>query len=132
MASWITTEIRAMPDHRAAVPERRERRGMADSLRDAVAEALLAVSPLPQVWDEHWDELTKGQRQDFRRVADAVLAVVEARRLPARQRTVAEIVKELRGIASDFGNGECDHPAVAEAADLIEQRFGAKKEEDDG
>ena len=49
-----------------------------------------------------------------------------------RVRTVREIVAELRAIASDFGNGECDHPAVAEAADLIEQRFGAKKEEDDG
>lgn len=46
-----------------------------------------------------------------------------------RVRTVREIVAELRAIASDFGNGECDHPAVAEAADLIEQRFGGEKGE---
>lgn len=46
-----------------------------------------------------------------------------------RERTVREIVTELRAIASDFGNGECDHPAVMEAADLIEQRFSVKKED---
>lgn len=60
---------------------RRRDRPMPDSLRDAVAEALLEAGPLPQAWDESWQELTKAQRRSFRRAADAVLAVMEARLL---------------------------------------------------
>ena len=44
-----------------------------------------------------------------------------------RQRTAREIVEALRGLAhNEFGDG---HPAILEAANLIEQRFGAKKED---